>query len=245
MCFRVLPRILQDIELPKILMMAARKSSIIITIDGPSGAGKSTVARIVAERLGLVYIDTGAMYRAVALIVTRSGINADDDGELRRVLRTSSIMIDRNSNNNAKVLVNGEDVSDKIRTPEISRLSSYLATKRIVRNKLKEIQVEIGSKGNIVAEGRDMGTCVFPHADFKFYLDASLDERARRRWLQLSGIGSQLTPYEIKREIEQRDVQDRERSESPLHPARNAVIIDTTKLSADAVVEMILAEVNN
>jgi len=226
-------------------MMAARKSGIIITIDGPSGAGKSTVAQSVAERLGLVYIDTGAMYRAVALLVTRSGINADVDGELERLLRTSSIMIDRNSDNNPKVLLNSEDVSDKIRTPEISRLSSYLATKTIVRNKLKEIQVEIGAKGNIVAEGRDMGTCVFPHADFKFYLDASIDERARRRWLQLSGVGSQLTLHEIKREIEQRDVQDRERSESPLHPARNAVIIDTTKLSADEVIQMILSEVNN
>jgi CMP/dCMP kinase len=226
-------------------MMAARKSGIIITIDGPSGAGKSTVAQSVAERLGLVYIDTGAMYRAVALLVTRSGINADVDGELERLLRTSSIMIDRNSDNNPKVLLNSEDVSDKIRTPEISRLSSYLATKTIVRNKLKEIQVEIGAKGNIVAEGRDMGTCVFPHADFKFYLDASIDERARRRWLQLSGVGSQLTLHEIKREIEQRDVQDRERSESPLHPARNAVIIDTTKLSADEVIQMILSEVHN
>ncbi len=225
-------------------MMADRKSGIIITIDGPSGAGKSTVAQSVAERLGLLYIDTGAMYRAVALLVTRSGIHADDDGELERLLRTSSIMIDGNSDNNARVLLNSEDVSDKIRTPEISRLSSYLATKRIVRNKLKEIQVEIGANGNIVAEGRDMGTCVFPHADFKFYLDASIDERARRRWLQFSGIGSQLALHEIKREIEHRDEQDRERSESPLHPARNAVIIDTTKLSADEVIEMILSEVN-
>lgn len=226
-------------------MAAARKSSIIITIDGPSGAGKSTVAQSVAERLRLVYMDTGAMYRAVALLVTRSGTNPDDDEELERLLRASSIMIDRNSDNNARVLLNYEDVSDKIRTPEISRLSSYLATKRIVRNKLKEIQVEIGAKGNIVAEGRDMGTYVFPHADFKFYLDASTDERARRRWLQLSGFGSQSSLYEIKREIEQRDVQDRERSESPLHPAQNAVIIDTTKLSADAVIEMILSEVEN
>ncbi|MGB7292721.1 MAG: (d)CMP kinase [Thermodesulfobacteriota bacterium] len=226
-------------------MMAARKSGIIITIDGPSGAGKSTVAQIVAQKLGLVYIDTGAMYRAVALLVTRSGIDADDEEELERLLGTSSIMIDRNSDNNARVLLNNEDVSDKIRTPEISRLSSYLATKRVVRNRLKLIQLEMGAKGNIVAEGRDMGTCVFPRADFKFYLDASIDERARRRWLQLNAIGSQLTLYEIKREIEQRDVQDRERSESPLHPARNAVIIDTTKLSADEVIEMILSEVNN
>jgi cytidylate kinase len=226
-------------------MMADRKNGIIITIDGPSGAGKSTVAQIVAEKLGLLYMDTGAMYRAVALLVTRSGTNADDEEELERVLRTSSIMIDINSDNNAKVLLDSEDVSDKIRTPEISRLSSYLATKRVVRNRLKVIQLEMGAKGNIVAEGRDMGTCVFPNADFKFYLDASIDERAKRRWLQLNAVGSQLTLYEIKREIEQRDVQDKVRSESPLHPARNAVIIDTTKLSADEVIELILSEVNN
>ena len=226
-------------------MMADRRNGIIITIDGPSGAGKSTVAQIVAEKLGFVYIDTGAMYRAVALLVTRSGINADDEEELDRLIRTSSIVIDRNSDKNAKVLLNSEDVSDKIRTPEISRLSSYLATKRVVRNRLKVIQSEMGAKGNIVAEGRDMGTCVFPHADFKFYLDASIDERARRRWLQLNAIGSRLTLHEIKREIEQRDMQDRERSESPLHPARNAVIIDTTKLSADEVIGMILSEVDN
>lgn len=225
--------------------MAHRKNGIIITIDGPSGAGKSTVAQIVAEKLGLLYIDTGAMYRAVALLVARSSIDTDNDEGLERLLRTSTIKIDRNSNNNAKVLLNNEDVSDKIRTPEISRLSSYLATKRVVRNRLKAIQMDMGTKGNIVAEGRDMGTYVFPHADFKFYLDASLDERARRRWLQLNAIDSRLGLHEIKSEIEQRDTQDKERSESPLHPARNAVIIDTTNLSTDEVVEIILSEVNN
>ena len=225
--------------------MKDRKNGIIITIDGPSGAGKSTVAEIVAERLGLIYIDTGAMYRAVALLVTRSGIDADNDEELERILRTSTIAIDRNSDNKTKVLLNGEDVSDKIRTAEISRLSSYLATKRLVRSTLKVIQKDMGAEGNIVAEGRDMGTCVFPDADFKFYLDASVDERARRRWLQLNAVGSRSTLYEIKYEIKQRDIQDMERSESPLHPARNAVIIDTTKLSADEVIEMILSEVNN
>jgi cytidylate kinase len=185
------------------------------------------------------------MYRAVALLVARSSINTDNDEGLERLLRTSTIKIDRNSNNNAKVLLNNEDVSDKIRRPEISRLSSYLATKRVVRNRLKVIQMDMGTKGNIVAEGRDMGTYVFPHADFKFYLDASLDERARRRWLQLNASGSRLGLHEIKSEIEQRDIQDKERSESPLHPARNAVIIDTTKLSTDEVVEIILSEVNN
>jgi CMP/dCMP kinase len=245
MRFRVFPKILQYTEGPENLIMADRKNGIIITIDGPSGAGKSTVAQIVAEKLGLLYMDTGAMYRAVALLVTRSRINTDNEEELERLLRSSTIMIDRNSNNNAKVLLNNEDVSDKIRIPEISRLSSYLATKRVVRNRLRAIQMNMGTKGNIVAEGRDMGTYVFPDADFKFYLDASLDERARRRWLQLNAIGSRLTLHEIKSQIEQRDIQDKERSESPLHPARNAVIIDTTKLGTDEVVEIILSEVNN
>lgn len=224
--------------------MTDKKKGIIITIDGPSGAGKSTVAQIVAERLGLLYIDTGAMYRAVALLVTRSGINPDNEEELERLVHNSSIMIDRNSNKNGKVLLNNEEVSHKIRTPEISRLSSYLATKRAVRTRLKIIQLDMGTHGNIVFEGRDMGTYVFPDADFKFYLDASLDERARRRWLELKGIGGRLTLDEIKSEIERRDIQDQERSESPLHPAGNAVIIDTTKLSADEVVEIVLTEVN-
>lgn len=225
--------------------MKDRRNGIIITIDGPSGAGKSTVAQIVAERLGLIYVDTGAMYRAVALLVTRSGINPDNEEELERLLRASTIAIDRNSENNSKVLLNREDVSDKIRAPDISRLSSNLATKRLVRRILKVIQQDMGAEGNIVAEGRDMGTCVFPNADFKFYLDASVDERARRRWLQLNAIGSPSTLHDIKYEIEQRDTQDMKRSESPLHPARNAVIIDTTKLSAEEVVEMILSEVND
>lgn len=221
------------------------KNGIIITIDGPSGAGKSTVAEIVAERLGLIYMDTGAMYRAVALLVTRSRVNLDNEVELERLLRASTIAIHTNSENNTKVVLNGEDVSDQIRTPDISRLSSYLATKTWVRSILKLLQQDMGADGNIVAEGRDMGTCVFPNADFKFYLDASVDERARRRWLQLNAVGSQSTLHDIKYEIEQRDMQDMKRSESPLHPALNAVIIDTTKRSAEEVVEMILSEVNN
>lgn len=225
--------------------MAGTKNGIIITIDGPSGAGKSTVAKIVAETLGLLYIDTGAMYRAVALLVKRSGISADNEEELESLLRTSTITVDRNSDNNVKAFLNSEDVSDKIRTIEISRLSSYLATKMVVRNRLRAMQMDMGTKGNIVAEGRDMGTYVFPNADFKFYLDASIDERARRRWLELRTSDSRLTLNEIKHEIEQRDAQDSERSESPLHPARNAVIIDTTKLSADEVINIILSEVNN
>ena len=224
--------------------MAERKDSVIITIDGPSAAGKSTVAQIVAQKLGFVYMDSGAMYRAVALLVTKSSINMENEQQLDKLIRSSTIMIQRNSNNKSIVLLNDEDVSDKIRTPEISRLSSNLATKMVVRNRLREAQLKIGREGSVVAEGRDMGTYVFPDADFKFYLDATLDERARRRWLELSAKDNRLTLSEIKNEIEQRDWQDKGRSESPLHPARNAVIIDTTGLDADEVAEIVLSEVH-
>lgn len=243
MCFSLIPGILRYTKGPESLIMGDRGKGIIITIDGPSGAGKSTVARMIAEKLRLLYMDTGAMYRAVALLITRSGIDADNEQELNRVLGCSNIMVQRDSENNSMVFLDNEDVSDKIRAPEISLLSSHLATKRAVRNKLRAIQLEIGKEGNLVAEGRDMGTYVFPEADFKFYLDASIDERARRRWLQLKAMGSQVPLPEIKSEIEQRDRQDRGRSESPLHPARNAVIIDTTALSTDEVVEIILSGV--
>jgi len=211
---------------------------MIITIDGPSGAGKGTVAQRVANKLGLGYLDTGAMYRAVALLVSRKTTNIDD--ELESILRDAHITFERNSDKGINILLDGEDISHKIRTPKISSLSSYLATKRVVRTKLKEIQREVGKKGSIVADGRDMGTYVFPDADYKFFIDATLDERAKRRWLELKESGSDVALDEIRKEIEIRDRQDSERSESPLHPAPNAVIIDTTNLSIDAVVEKIL-----
>ncbi len=219
--------------------MTNSRSAIIITIDGPSGAGKGTVAQIVAKKLGLDYLDTGAMYRAVALLISRKTINIDDEEELKNILLKAHITFERNTDKRINIELNGEDITNKIRTPEISSLSSYLATKRVVRTKLKEIQREVGIKGSIVADGRDMGTYVFPDADYKFFIDATLDERARRRWLQLKESGRDVALDEVKKEIELRDRQDSERSESPLHPAPNAVIIDTTNLSIDAVVEKI------
>lgn len=219
--------------------MTNSRNAIIITIDGPSGAGKGTVAQIVAKKLGLDYLDTGAMYRAVALLVSRKTINIDDEEELKNILLKAHITFERNTDKRINIELNGEDITNKIRTPEISSLSSYLATKRVVRTKLKEIQREVGNKGSIVADGRDMGTYVFPDADYKFFIDATLDERARRRWLQLKESGRDVALDEVKKEIELRDRQDSERSESPLHPAPNAVIIDTTNLSIDAVVEKI------
>ncbi len=216
---------------------------MIITIDGPSGVGKSTVSKSVARKLGLMYLDTGAMYRAVALQVQRNTVDINEDKELESMLNNTEISFRRNKNDDLVLMLNDEDVTDKIRTPVISRLSSDVATKGAVRRKLVQVQRETGKTGNIVAEGRDMGTYVFPGAGFKFYLDATLDERARRRWEQLKQSGNDADLEDVKNEIITRDAQDKERSESPLHPARNAVIIDTTNLSANEVTDRIIKEV--
>lgn len=213
---------------------------MIITIDGPSGVGKSTVSKSVAAKLGLMYLDTGSMYRAVALQVKRSAIDINNDSELESVLNKTGIIIQTNDNNDPVLILNGENITDKIRTPEISRLSSDVATKTVVRKKLVELQRDIGRKGDIVAEGRDMGTCVFPDAEFKFYLDASVDERAKRRWMQMRESGRNMEFEEVKNELETRDRRDRERAASPLHPAPNAVIINTTNLLADEVINKII-----
>ncbi len=216
---------------------------MIITIDGPSGVGKSTVSKSVARILGFTYLDTGAMYRAVALRVKRDSIDIDDDKSLESLLNHTEIGFGRRENGDLVIMLNNEDVTDKIRTPEVSRLSSDVATKRAVRIKLVHLQREMGKIGNLVAEGRDMGTYVFPDAAFKFYLDASLDERARRRREQLSQTGGDADIESVKNEIIKRDAQDMERSESPLHPAINAVIIDTANLSSDEVTDRIINEV--
>jgi len=216
---------------------------MIITIDGPSGVGKSTVSKSVARKLGFTYLDTGAMYRAVALRVKRDSIDINDDKGLESLLNHTEIGFGKKENGDLVIMLNNEDVTDKIRTPEVSRLSSDVATKRTVRIKLVHLQQEMGKIGNMVAEGRDMGTYVFPDAAFKFYLDASLDERARRRREQLSQSGDDADIESVKNEIIKRDAQDMERSESPLHPAINAVIIDTTNLSSDEVTDRIIKEV--
>lgn len=215
----------------------------IITIDGPSGVGKSTAAKSVAEKLGLCYLDTGAMYRAIALQAKREGVNIDLANELESLLNRTEITFRKDKSHILIVLLNNEDITDKIRSPEISRLSSDIATKGIVRARLIEIQRRVGQEGGIVAEGRDMGTYVFPDAKYKFYLDADLEMRARRRCNQLHESGSDANIDDISKQIAARDKQDMERSESPLHPALNAVIINTTHLNADEVVLKIIKEV--
>ena len=216
---------------------------LIITIDGPSGVGKGTVAKSVAKKLTLTYLDTGAMYRAVALKVKTEPIDIDNDQELLSLLNDTNIGIENSPENSLIITLNNKDITDEIRSPEISRIASDVATKGLVRNKLVELQRQIGSNGNIVVEGRDMGTYVFPEATYKFYLDANLQERAVRRKKQLMENNINIDLDKLIKEIETRDKQDKERLESPLHPARNAVIIDTTNLNADEVTNRIITEV--
>ena len=212
---------------------------LLVTIDGPAGAGKTTVSRNLAGRLGYRYLDTGALYRAVALMVIEKNMSCDDDLEkLCQNLKIGFIKKD----GVFRLFCNGQDITDKIRTEEISMMASKISAKLVVRNALLSIQREIGEKRGVVAEGRDMGTVVFPNADIKFFLDASTEIRALRRFHELS-IKSSLTLKQVEDQIRTRDKNDSSRDLAPLKAARDAIIIDSTKLSADQVVEQMLAHI--
>lgn len=214
----------------------------IITIDGPASSGKGTVAKIVANKMGYTYLDTGAMYRTVALAIKLNGIDFNNNDILESFLNTLSIEIVRNNENEARYILNNKDVTDNIRRPEITMLSSKVADIKSVREYLLTIQREAGSKGDLVAEGRDMGTIVFPDAKYKFFLDAKRGERAKRRFKELTEkkIDENVTFSEVLEDIKIRDKRDMERKVSPLHPALNAVIIDTTNLTPNEVVGKII-----
>lgn len=208
-------------------------SDTIVTIDGPAGVGKSSVCRLVAAALGFSRLDTGAMYRAVALKVMEARVDYRDPEALSALLAATAVEFTEDGG----ILLDSKDVSSRIRTAAVASFSSELAAVGEVRKYLVEIQRKIGRKGNIVAEGRDMGTYVFPRARYKFYLDASPEERAKRRFLQ--GGGSDV--METEREIRERDRRDSSRTKNPLRPAPDAVIIDTTRMSEEEVVEEIVA----
>lgn len=217
------------------------KKAFIITIDGPSGAGKSTVARMVAHRLGYSYIDTGAMYRGVAHAFKTLSVAFNEQTDhinLEQFLKDLNIKFD--FGDNAKVFLNGEDISEKIRDPEISLFASKFSQEQSVREYLTFKQREAGRNGGVVLEGRDTGSVVFPDAHFKFYLDACQDERAKRRHLELSLKGIQVSQSVVKEEMYNRDRDDSERELAPLVVPENAVYIDTSGLDAQQVVESIL-----
>lgn len=223
-------------------MCAEQVRKLIVAIDGPAGAGKSTVAKRLAKELGYTYMDTGAMYRAFAWKVMKEGIDLSDEKKLERVLQDTSIEL-LEQDGRSSVLLNGVDVTDRIRTPELSQLASRVSTSKIVRERMVELQRDMGSHGGVVAEGRDIGTVVFPNAEVKVFLDASSEERARRRFEELRSQGREVTVEETLEEMEQRDRRDRERDVAPLRKAEDAVVIDSTQAGVDGVVGRIMQEI--
>lgn len=221
---------------------------MIIAIDGPAGAGKTTVARALARRLGLTHIDTGAMYRAVALKCLRNGVALADVDGVERMARSAEIAFEWSGYGNdapQRVFLDGEDVTEAIRTPEVSALSSPVSAIPGVRQELVRQQRAMAAAGNVVMEGRDVGTVVLPNADVKVFLTASSEERARRRWRELKQRSIPVELEAVLREIQERDERDSTRANSPLRPAEDAVVIDTDALTADEVTEQIIQLANS
>lgn len=215
--------------------MKNRQRDIVVTIDGPAGAGKSTVAAELAYRLGFTLVDTGALYRGLAWAVQESGVAIENGPALRAVLDRTDVRLD-----GARVLVNGRDVSAEIRTPAISRLTSRLTTLGVVRDKMTPIQRALAAAGGAVLEGRDTGSVVWPEAEVKFYLDADLETRARRRCDDLAarGLGGDLET--VREDVARRDRQDMERTLAPLVRPEGAVVVDTTGRGVKEVVDGLL-----
>lgn len=219
----------------------------IVAIDGPAGAGKSTVTRLVAERLDYVLVDTGALYRAVALAALRADISWDDADSVtalaERLLHERALAFGRDEDGGAAVLLAGENVAQAIRTLDVGQGASKVSAIPGVRAALLGLQRALGEQGGVVLEGRDIGTVVFPHAQAKFYLTASVDVRARRRYDELVMRGEQTTLEQVCREVEERDRRDSSRPIAPLRKAPDAIEIDSSALSIDEVVDRIVTAV--
>ncbi len=215
---------------------------ILITIDGPAGAGKTTVSRMLSDRLGYKYIDTGALYRGVAREAEKAGISHDDDAGLEMLCGSLRFEFVHDTDG-LHLFSNGTDINGEIRTPEISMLASAVSARPVVRKYLLSLQRELGKEKKAVFEGRDMGTVVFPGADIKFYLNASVRTRAIRRYKELSDKRDSPAIEEIERDIRCRDENDSTRTLAPLKPAEDAIRIDSTDLDAESVVNLMLSHV--
>lgn len=207
---------------------------MIVTIDGPAGSGKSTVARQLAIRLGVRFLDTGAMYRAIALAVLNADIDEDNEADVTALAAKVKIQFEDD-----RLLLDGQDATAEIRRSDVTAISSVVAANPTVRKRLVELQRQVGDAGSLVTEGRDQGSVVFPQAKFKFFLTANLDVRARRRHKELVGKGSKLTLSTVKSQLSQRDDRDETRIHAPLKPAEDAQQIDTSHYTIAQVVDLL------
>jgi len=213
---------------------------MIVAIDGPAGAGKSTVAKILAQRMGFLYIDTGAMYRALTLKAIQNNVNIQDTTAVVELAKNTSIDLVHNPSGPLKVSIDGADVSQKIREPRITKLVSDIARIKGVREIMLLLQRKLGQAGDVVLDGRDIGTVVFPDAERKFYIDAQFLERVNRRYKELLGSGQKITRDEIDADLRNRDTIDTTREVAPLRKAEDAIYIDTTTMSIEEVVNKVL-----
>lgn len=219
---------------------------IIIAIDGPAGAGKSTIARHLAHHFGLLNLETGAMYRAFALKALRAALPLDESGGLERLAEETQIRLEPGGKEN-RVVLDGEDVTRLIRTPTVTDAASRVSVFPAIRAWMVRLQQQVGAEGGVVMEGRDIGTVVFPHAEVKIFLDAAPEVRGQRRFEQLgqSGKVPSVQPEEVIRELHARDERDRNRADSPLKPAADAVLLNSTEMTLDQAVAAAEAIVEN
>ncbi len=220
------------------------KDGIIVTIDGPSAAGKSSVARLLAGRLGFLYLDTGALYRAIGWKALKEGISIEDKKGIERICKEIHIDV-KKMGDEFRIMVDHMDITEEIRGPEVSRMASEISAFPAVRKGLLKLQQDIGRKGNVVIEGRDTGTVVFPDADIKFYLDADIKVRGERRWKELRSGGFDVDLNLTVREIEERDRKDKTRAIAPLMVPSDAIFIDNTDKTLSEVADQMLKEIRN
>lgn len=213
-----------------------------IALDGPAGSGKSTVSKIVAQRLGILYLDTGAMYRAIALKCVQKNADYCDKDVVKHILNKLDLSIDYKDGRQI-TLLDGEDVGEKIRTPQVSLLASYVSAYSFVRTKMVELQRKIAKKFACILDGRDIGTNVLPDCEFKFFLTASPEIRAKRRYDESLAKGSNQSFEEVLKDINERDFQDRNRAVAPLKQAADAIVIDTSDMTAEQVAEAIINKI--
>ena len=211
-----------------------------IAIDGPAGAGKSTIAKAVAKRLNYIYVDTGAMYRAMALYLLRAGVDAEDEKAICEACQKADITICY-ENGEQQVYLNGENVTGMLRTEEVGNMASATSKQPTVREKLVELQKNLAASSDCIMDGRDIGTCVLPNAQVKVYLTASSMVRAKRRYDELTAKGETCDLEIIKADIEERDYRDMHREHSPLKQAEDAVLVDSSDMTVEEVIEHILA----